>query len=230
MKIVRVLAVPTLVALAACSSSGSEQDKGVEGEGVGAAASAPDVNPDGVPYPTDNIGTLPRSGARKGNRLENFKFLGYPNADMSQGLQPISMAQFFDPEGKKYKIIRLVASASWCPPCQGEAELVAGMKSDLEQKKVLWLTSLSEGPTSGPSTKKDLDNWIKEFKGWNTHWLDPSNKNLGPFYDRAAIPWNATVNAQTMEILESKTGAPGGKEDLLKELDDLIAKSGGAKY
>lgn len=44
------------------------------------------------------------------------------------------------------------------------------------------------------------------------------------FYDRAAIPWNATVNAMTMEIMESKTGAPRTKEELLSELDDFLAK------
>ncbi len=226
MKIVRLLAASALFALIACSSSNTEQDKGVEGEGVGAASSAPDVNPDGVPYPTDNIGILPRQGNRKGNRLENFKFLGYPDADMSAGLKPISMAQFYDPEGKKYKIIRLVASGSWCPPCQAEAEMVAPLKSTFEEKKILWLTSLSEGPTMGPSTKKDLDNWIKEFKGWNTHWLDPANKSLGPFYDRAAIPWNATINAQTMEILSSATGAPLNETKLLQELDEYLGMAG----
>lgn len=225
MKIVRLLAASALFALIACSSSNSEQDKGVEGEGVGAAASAPDTNPDGVPYPTDNIGVLPRQGTRKGNRIENFKFLGYPDGDMSGGLKPISLAQFFDPEGKKYKIIRLVASASWCGPCQAEAEMVAPLKSTFEQKKILWLTSLSEGPTAGPSTKKDLDNWIKEFKGWNTHWLDPANKHLGPFYDRAAVPWNATINAQTMEILNSATGAPASEAKLLQELDEFLEQA-----
>ena len=226
MKIVRLLAVPTLVALVACSSSNTpvEQDKGVEGEGVGAADSAPDVNPDGVPYPTDNVGTSPRLGNRKGNRLQNFKFLGYPDANVGGGLQPISMAQFFDPEGKKYKLIRIVASGSWCPPCQAEAQMVAPLKQKFEEKKIVWLTSLSEGPTYGPSTKKDLDKWIDDFKSPHTHWLDPANKNFGPFYDRAAIPWNATVNAQTMEILDSKTGAPRSEEDLWGELDDFLTK------
>src|SRR5687767_9159124 len=140
MKIVRFLALPVLVVLAACSSSTPEQGKGVEGDGVGAADSAPDVNPDGVPYPTENVGTSPRVGNRKGNRIANFKFLGYPDAKISEGLQPISLAQFFDPEGKKYKLIRLVASGSWCPPCQAEAQMVAPLKDKFTEKKIVWLT------------------------------------------------------------------------------------------
>src|SRR5689334_10703155 len=100
MKIAPVLASSLLLGVMACSSSNtpaSQQDKGLEGPGVGAADSAPDVNPDGVPYPSDHTGTIARKGTTPGNRIENFKFLGYPNADTSQGLQPISLAQYFDP-------------------------------------------------------------------------------------------------------------------------------------
>ena len=98
---VRFFAATLLVTFAGTAACGSkEQDKGVEGEAVGAADSAPDTNPDGVPYPTDNIGTSPRLGTRRGNRMQNFKFLGYPNGDKSQGLQPISLAQFYDPKGR----------------------------------------------------------------------------------------------------------------------------------
>jgi hypothetical protein len=202
-----------------------EQDKGVEGEGLSAADSAPDTNPDGVPYPTDNIGTSPRLGNRRGNRMQNFKFLGYPNGDKSQGLQPISLAQYYDPDALNYKVIRIVASGVWCPPCQAEAQMVAPLKPQFVKKKVAWLVSLSEGGTPGiSSTQKDLDGWLAEFKLPYTQWLDPANKKLGVFYDRAAIPWNCTLNAKTMEILESTTGAPRSETELMAELDDWITK------
>lgn len=121
MKIAQLL-VPSLLALAACSSStpttgtttgsGTAPDKGLAGEGDTAAATAPDKNPDGVPYPTDNIGTNPRSGTRPGNKLVNYKFLGYPDGDVTKGLQPISMAQLFDPSGTRVKLIHIQASGS----------------------------------------------------------------------------------------------------------------------
>ena len=96
MKIARLFA--PCILLAACSSTSTsatngEQDKGLDGAGDTAAAGAPDTNPEGIPYPSDNIGTNPRLGDRAGNKMRNYKFLGYPDGDMSQGLQPISMAK-----------------------------------------------------------------------------------------------------------------------------------------
>lgn len=229
MKIDRVLA-PFAIALVACASNSSTsaqgQDRGLEGDGTNAtAASAPDQNPYGVDYPTDNLGFTARSGSRPGNRINNYKFLGYPDADSSKGLQPISLAQYFDPEGRKYKLIHIVASAVWCPPCQAEAEMTTPLKAQFEAKKIVWLVSMVEGPARGtPSVQKDLDSWIAEFKSPYTHWLDPGNAKFGPFYDIAAIPWNADINAQTMEILSSATGAPPNEEALWADLDGWLEK------
>ena len=232
MKIAPVLATSLLSGLVACASSNTpapEQDKGLEGPGVAAADTAPDVNPDGEPYPTDNIGTIERKGSKPGNRIANFKFLGYPNADKSGGLQPISLAQYYDPTGTRYKVIHIQASGVWCTACQAETEVVVPMKAEIEAKKAVWLVSLAEGPTPGtPSKQKDLDGWIAKFKSPYTHWLDPANENLGPFYDRTALPWNANIDATTMEILTAGTGAvvePAGIHAEIDEALELAAKS-----
>ncbi len=221
-----VIFAASVVGLAACSSSNTpapEQSGGIEGEGETAATSAPDTNPDGVPYPTDKIGTIPRKGTTAGNRIQNFKFLGYPDGDVSGGLKPVSLAQYFDPTGNRYKIVHIQASGVWCTFCQTETKIVAQLKQDLESRKTVWLISLAEGPTPGtPSTRKDLDGWINEFKAPYTHWLDPGNANLGPFYDRSALPWNCNIDATTMEILTSGTGAHTTKEAVLKDIDDAI--------
>src|SRR5687768_2765882 len=60
-----------------------------------------DTNPDGDPYPTDNIGGRPRGGGRRGDRIANFKFQGYRDGDRSKGLAPISLAEYFDPKQKR---------------------------------------------------------------------------------------------------------------------------------
>lgn len=235
MKIAPVLATSLLFGLVACSSSntpstpGGAQDKGVVGDGVGTTDSAPDTNPDGVPYPADNIGTLERKGTRPGNRIQNFKFLGYPDGNVGGGLQPISLAQYFDPTGTRYKIIHIQASGSWCSACRAETEVVVPMKAELEAKKAVWLVSLAEGKTPGqPSAQKDLDRWINDFKSPYTHWLDPGNANLGPFYDRTALPWNANIDATTMEILTAGTGGVTNPAGIIEEIDEaleLAAKS-----
>jgi len=233
MKIAPVLAASLAFGLVACSSSNTpppdDFNPGLEGGGEVNPGSAPDENPDGIPYPTDNIGTLARSGSRAGNRIQNYKFVGYPNADRSEGLQPISLAQFFDPSGERYKIIHIQAAGVWCGYCKAETEIVVPLKAELEAKKVVWLVSLAEGAAPGSaSDQKDLDGWITQFKSPFTHWLDPKNGNLGPFYDRSALPWNASIDATTMEILTSGTGAKTAREAILKDIDDaleLAAKS-----
>ncbi|HVJ92443.1 MAG TPA: hypothetical protein VM580_21730 [Labilithrix sp.] len=231
MKIAPVLAASLFLGIAACASNTTstdidgttEEDRGLEGEGVGAASAAPDTNPDGIPYPTDNIGVVPRKGKKPGNRIANFKFLGYPNANKEGGLQPISLAQFFDPSGTRYKIIHIQASGVWCSACQAETRVVVPMKAELEEKGAVWLVSLAEGRTPGvPSKQSDLDKWISNFNSPFTHWLDPGNKNLGPFYDRTALPWNANIDATTMEILTSGTGGVTRREGIIAEIDDAL--------
>jgi hypothetical protein len=223
------IAVVSVLVLAACSSN-SGQDRGLEGDGVGTADGAPDENPAGVQYPADNIGTKERRGATPGNRIANFKFLGYPNANVSGGLQQISLAQFYDPTGETYKIIHLQAAGVWCSACRAETEILVPLKEQLVAKKAVWIVSLAEGPTPGdPSRQRDLDGWIDEFKSPFTHVLDPGNKNLGPFYDRTALPWNANIDATTMEILTSGTGAIVDPSGILKEIDDALAAAADSK-
>src|SRR5262245_61197616 len=115
---VTAIALICISSVVGCASS-KPQDRGIEGPGED-PNSAPDTNPDGVPYPTANIGTLPRKGSTPGNRIKNYKFLGYPNADSSKGLQPISLAQFFDPSGNLFRIIHIQAAGVWCTACQEE--------------------------------------------------------------------------------------------------------------
>lgn len=229
MKIARILALP-VVFLMACSSetAAPEQDTGLVGDGE--ATEAPDTNPDGVPYPSSNLGTAQRSGSKAGNRINNYKFYGYPDANPANGLQPMSLAQFFDPEGKRYKLIHIQASGVWCVYCQKETEVVVPLKAKFDEMKVVWLVSLAEGPAQGsPSVKKDLDGWIAEFKSPYPHVLDPGNKNLGVFYDAAALPWNANVNAKTMEILQAGTGAHTTEESIMTELNDWLGRIDGGE-
>src|SRR4051812_46592564 len=108
-----IAAVAALTAspFVACSSNqgGSTDNGGIEGS---AQVSGHDANPDGVAYPVKNVGTHARGvdGAgnvakKPGNVMQNFKFLGYPNADKSKGLQTVALADYFDPTGTKFKVI-----------------------------------------------------------------------------------------------------------------------------
>jgi hypothetical protein len=226
MKLATVLTASLLLGLVACSSSTTPEPPGNEGEIPNEpepTTPQDELNPAGVAYPKDKIGTLARKGSKPGNRIANYKFLGYPNGDVSGGLKRIKLADYYDPQGATYKIIHLQAAGVWCTYCKAETEIVVPMKAEIEAKGTVWLVSLAEGPSPGtPSTQKDLDGWIAQFKSNYTHWLDPGNKNLGPFYDRAALPWNANIDATTMEILTAGTGAVTSKAGIIKEIDEAL--------
>lgn len=218
----RILAALAVSSLVACSSSGDTQPRGLADDGEGSAAAAPDTNPEGVAYPTGNIGTA------VGQRIANYKFLGYPDGNPESGLAPVSLANYFDPNGTVgVKIIHIQAAGSWCTYCRQEMKVVTPLKDELAARKVVWVLSLAEGPTQGqPSTAGDLDQWIASYKAPFPHVLDPGNKNLGQFYDAAALPWNANIDARTMTILSAGVGATTTKDALLKDLDAAIAKAG----
>jgi hypothetical protein len=182
-----------------------------------------DTNPEGVPYPTDKIGINARKGATPGNRIANLKFLGYPNGNKTGGLQPISLAQFYDPTHKHQRILHLQASGVWSTSCHAQAKAVAPMKSQLDAKEVVWFIAIAEGPTPGTASKqKDLDDWLAALKVPCTHVLDPGSANFGPLFDVAAFPWNANIDTRTMEILTSGAGGLVSEAAILDDLDDAL--------
>ena len=71
-------------------------------------------------YPTTDIGINARKGSVAGNRVSNYKFVGYgtdasaTNLDISKGTATVSLADYFDPKSEKYSIIILNVAARWC--------------------------------------------------------------------------------------------------------------------
>jgi len=170
-----------------------------------------DSNPYGVAYPTENLGYHERVGTTKGNQIKNYKFLGYPNADVSKGLQTVALADYYDPEGKlNFKLIHLGVAAVWCTPCNEETDAIVPLVASLAKQGVVFVQALDDGPVMGTgATLNNLNGWITDHKSNFTEVLDPNNANLGPFFDAAAIPWNAIIDARSMEILTDGTGYSG---------------------
>jgi hypothetical protein len=228
----RLAAVVALGAIAAaCSSkSSSSQDPGLT-PGGGGDITGHDANPDGVAYPSDHLGFKARgstvSTAPRGDRIENFKFLGYPDGDISKGLQPFALADFYDPTGKNTKIIHISVAGVWCTWCIAETKALAGdathpsLIPQLKDKKVVYLTALSEDIHHEPAAQKDLDFWINTYKPGYTQLLDPGNRNLGPFFTSAGIPWNGNFDARSMEILSSITSAPTSDGSTIDIMGDV---------
>lgn len=205
-----------LAGTAGCSSSSTpgtpagNQDRGIDpGEGTQSpvAGQGTEVNPYGEPYPTKNLGYTARAGTRSGNIMRNYKFLGYRDGDKSKGTTVISLADLYDPKMKSFKLIHFSAGALWCPPCNDEADVLVPLVPKLKEQKIVVIQALIEGDSRGSgSTLPDLDTWHTRHKVNYTLFLDPEQGNLGQFFDSAAVPWNALLDARSMEILQSGVG------------------------
>jgi hypothetical protein len=192
------------------------------------AAAAPTtaaLNPDGVPYPSSSGGRSARSGSTSGSVIQNFTFQGYPNADKSKGLQPISLADYYDPCGKHIKMLHLTVAGAWCVPCAEETDALVAAKAQLASERVAVIQALGDGPIQGvAATSADLDNWIAKHGSNFTEMLDPNLANLGAFFNAATVPWNCDIDPRTMEIIRETTGWPGDlNSDLQPSLTALPA-------
>jgi AhpC/TSA family len=240
------LSLGTVLALtlaAGCGSTTTTQapdttpiDKGVEPgpvqpPGGPVTGQGTEQNPYGKAYPTQNLGYTPRAGKRAGNIMRNYKFLGYRDGDLSKGQQVISLADLYDPEMRTNKLIHFSAGALWCPPCNDEAGVLVPLIPSLKAKKVIIIQAIIEGSARGTgATLKDLDVWQQRHKVNYTVFTDPEQANLGQFFESAAIPWNAVLDARSMEILESGVGNSdsiinGGYDSWSKWIDENPAQA-----
>jgi hypothetical protein len=208
----------TLTTGMACGSSstgpsGSHCDPCTDGgsSGIAPTGSGHNANPDGVAYPSPAVGYghLARAGATPGSIIANYKFLGYPDPTKAGGaLQTISLADYYDPCQKRYKMIHVTVAGVWCNPCNMETKDLVANEQTLAADKIVVLQAIDDGGTEGiPATQTDLNYWITVHGPSFTEMLDPGNHNLGVFFNANAIPWNAEIDPRTMEILTSGVGA-----------------------
>jgi hypothetical protein len=206
----------TLATGMACSSSSPSEHTGpncnpcTDGGGqmgLAPAGSGHDSNPDGVVYPGAPYGHNARAGTTAGNIIQNYKFLGYPNGNPGAGLQTVSLADYYDPCQKRYKMLHITVAGVWCGPCNNETVDLVNNEQALLGDGIVLLQAIDDGGTEGvPATLMDLNYWITVHHPSFTEMLDPGNYNLGAFFQANAIPWNANVDVRTMEILTSGVG------------------------
>jgi hypothetical protein len=221
----------------ACSSGTSTASNGTTGQvcnpscgddcgGGSSSSGGHDTNPDGVAYPNPagGYGHTARTGNTPGSVIANFKFLGYPGGNVvSDPMPTISLADYYDPCQKRYKLIHLSVAAVWCVPCNDETDAMVAAKSQLDSEGVVLLQALDDGPIQGtPATENDLKYWIRNHNSNFTEMLDPGLQNLAGFFNAAAIPWNADIDPRTMEILDSSDGWSGS---ISSEIDPGVLPS-----
>ncbi len=221
----RFLGITTVIAATAgisapivgCSSAAAPpQDTGLPAEDLSTEA-----NPYSVAYPTKGYGTQARSGNVAGNVFKNFRFYGYPNGDGTGGLQPISMAKYFDPEMRNYKIIVLSVTGNWCTYCRQETAEIIAKNEVFKGKQIAMIQAVAEGKSSGiPATKDNFDAWVKDYKHNFDVFLDDGKRNLSQYFASGGLPFNLVIDARTMEILSAQNGTRPPPLD--KEYDSFV--------
>ncbi len=163
------------------------------------APSSSSLNPYGVPYPTDNIGTSPRAGAAPGNRMKNIGLQGYaPNVAT---LGTVSLASLYDPQGKTHDVVIIVAGALWDTFTGQTLTSIKG-----STKRIATFAVLGQGATAGTlATLANLATWRGTFP-WATTSLDAGFSVLGAYFDAQALPFIMFLDARTMEIATAGVG------------------------
>lgn len=169
-----------------------------------------DMNPDGVPYPSDRQGGRERAVGRPGDRIPNFSFRGYPGGDQSKGLQTISLADYYDPAQKRHKVLHIQVAATWCALCSTVISATVENKQRLNERGIAFLEVIVGGASAGfgPSLA-EVDGWLAQHRSNIDTGIDVRARRMRAIgIDPVVMPHDILLDTRTMEILDSSPGVP----------------------
>ena len=165
-----------------------------------------DTNLDGVLYPTGSL------GADAGDLFPNYSFQGYVDSDTS-GLSVVSLADYFDPDRKRHKLLHLMAAAMWCPVCSGQTDEMVLTVPNLRAEGLAALQLIIDGPARATAPDRcDMQSWIERKQTSFTVAFDVAAKRIGFVAKFTGIPWNALIDTTTMRVVSTLEGRPGDYE------------------
>jgi hypothetical protein len=221
--------VLTLVVFAGCFEPGPGGAQGPEDLN---SAAYEDVDGGSVaPYPYGPFG----NGV--GSVIPNFKFTGYPRANLDKTtMQEIQLADFYNPTGNdvyppgspygagtpKPKALILDHCAIWCGPCNQEASTVIPAKrQEFASKGGEWFEMLAEGPQHNvPASQQDLTNWVTKYRVEYPSAID-SKGYLNAIVPQDVYPGNVMVRTRDMRIIAWVGGIP--QDDFYQTFADVLA-------
>jgi hypothetical protein len=223
-----LLGAMALMGLMGCDSTtgtGGAGNGSGSGSGNGSGDLAPQF-PEGSGQQANSTRPYPEGpfGVGKGSIIENYKFIGYPNAmKVNNALAEIEMAEFYNPtsdgvygEGSAFpadalkpKVILIDVASVWCGPCNQEAATVLpGLHAKYAPQGGEFFLQLFDGPKPGiAATSKSLYNWTTKYKVDYPSAIDPSGK-LEALFQSNAFPTNMIIRTKDMKIMNVVAGAP----------------------
>ena len=185
-------------------------------------------------------------GYRMGTVAPDTAFRGWRSPGESEfdpaQVETIRLSDYYDPDGSKgIKLIYVISSAEWCPPCRAEYNHFnsAGVADEYRAKGVVFLGTLFQDAqaTPQPADYATGKRWGERYEVVFPFAIDPAHA-AGTFADTGSIPFNFILDAKTMKMVETITGfgAPseaGGKSSTESTLDVLLRErclAGGQKW
>lgn len=202
----RIAVSVALFAFALSSGSCSSEPEELDDPDVPAAA----ANPDGVSYPEDRLGGRKRTALRPGDRIPNFAFRGYPGGDRGAGLETISLADYYDPDQRRHKLLHLQVASTWCSICSSELRATVRVAERLSEHGIVFLEVIVSGATAGlgPSLG-EVEAWMDRHQSNVSTAIDVRVRRLSSIgVSAAGMPHDILIDTRTMEILDSSVGAP----------------------
>lgn len=165
------------------------------------------TSPYGTAYPTGDFGFRARQGTVAGQLVPNLAFHGYPGSGAAAGLQTVSIADFYDPEARNHRVLLLSVVVMWCSHCVAETEELAAAAAVLRSEGAEILQVAIEGPDTGVAPDRcDLEAWKEQNATTFTVAVDGLARRLSAYTAITTIPYNALVDARTMEVLDVTEG------------------------
>jgi hypothetical protein len=182
------------------------------------------TNPEGLAYPTDHLGAEARTASTPGDRIPNLSFQAYVDSNESAGLQTVSLADYYDPYGKRLKLLHVMAAAVWCTICRGQTQDMEKQWDTLHAQGLETVQLIVNGSArgTGPSLV-ELGQWVTSHGTSFTVGIDSLGRRLGELTSLDAVPWNALVDPRTMEIIYAGSGAPQEFADFAKAGLDWVS-------
>jgi hypothetical protein len=150
-------------------------------------------------------------GSEPGSVLRNVCFQGWATPDPDPDhppapLEPIALADFYDPDGTRGIDVLLVNTAAvWCSACRIEHETLPERASELGPRGLVILSALFQDQQRNPANEADLYEWTKVFLTNFPMVLDPSY-SFGSYASAETAPLNLVIDTRTMTLLAKYVG------------------------